>query len=282
MATSRINLFEYKDYRAFLKDWYKHEKHSRRSFSYRTFAKKAGFKTSNFMMLVMKGKRNLTEASLTKMIKGLDLNKQEQEFFRSLVFFNQAKTHKDKNYYYQRLSQSKKFRLLKSIEKKEYEYYSKWYYPVVRELVVSKNFDGTPEWLCQRIRPTISSQQAKKSIQLLESLEFIKKIGPNKWKQMNTILSTGPALKSVVVHNYHKTLLNLTLDVMDRLTMEHRDVSAMTLGIKRENLGELRSKIRQFRQEILKMVSTDTEPEEVVQLQIQFFPVTQNDNTPKK
>lgn len=278
-AASKVNLFEYKDYRSFLKDWYHQAKETRPSFSYRTFAKKAGFNTSNFMMLVMKGQRNLTEASLTKFVKGLDLNKQEQEFFRNLVFFNQAKTHAEKNVYYQGLLQSKKFRQLKSIEKRAYEYYSTWYHPVIRELIVSKDFDGTPEWLAKRLSPAITSAQAAKSINLLESLGFIKKAKSNKWKQTSPIVSTGPALKSHVVHNYHKSLLNLTMEVMDRLTVEHRDVSALTLGVKRERLAEIRNKIRDFRQEILKMAATDTEPEEVVQLQLQFFPVTRNNNS---
>lgn len=225
-------------------------------------------------MLVMQGKRNLTEESLEKFVRGLGLNKQEQEFFRNLVFFNQAETHEDKNFYYQHLLQSKKFSRLKPIEKAQYQYYSAWYHPVIRELVVSTNFDGTPEWIAKRLSPAITPAQATRSIELLESLGFIQKAGSGRWKQASTIVSTGPELTSVVVHNYHKLLLDLSKDVMDQLSSKHREVSALTLGVKKERLGELRDKIREFRKEILKMVSGDTEPDEVVQLNIQFYPVT--------
>jgi uncharacterized protein (TIGR02147 family) len=225
-------------------------------------------------MLVIQGKRNLTEESLKGFIIGLNLNKQEQEFFRNLVFFNQAKTHPDKNFYYHRLLQSKKFNQLKPIEKQHYEYYSTWYHPVVRELVASQEFDGTPEWIAKRLSPPITPAQASKSIELLEGLGFIKKIGDGRWRQSSTIVSTGPELTSVVVHNYHKTLLDLSKEVMDILSMKHRDVSALTLGVKRNHIPELRSKIREFRREILKMVTEDTEPEEVLQLNIQLYPVT--------
>lgn len=91
-----INLFDYKDYRAFLKDWFVASKKLSRSFSHRSFAKKAGFQTSNFLMLVIKDQRNLTEQSLEKVIQGLELNKQEQDFFRNLVFLNQSSSHDDK------------------------------------------------------------------------------------------------------------------------------------------------------------------------------------------
>jgi len=273
----KISIFEYKDYRKFLNDWYRNAKERGPGFSHRAFAKRAGLNSTNFFMLVMQGKRNLTEASIKNVMQGLKLNKQEQEFFRSLVFFNQAKSYEDKDFYYQKLLQSKKYRQVKPIAKENYEYYSNWYHPVVRELVISKNFDGTPEWIAGRISPPITPAQASKSIEILERLGFIERTASGKWKQSSTIVSTGPELTSIVVHNYHKNILDLSREVMDKLSMRDRDVSALTLGVKKEKVDEIRKKIREFRKEILKMVSTDTEPEEVLQLNIQFYPVTKSE-----
>ncbi|MBU0506505.1 MAG: TIGR02147 family protein [bacterium] len=273
---SNISVFEYSDYRTYLKNWYEEAKKGNGGFSYRQFSKKAGFSTSNFLMLVIKGQRNLTEQSLAKVMIGLGLNKQEQDFFRNLVFFNQAKTHEEQNLYYQQLLQSKKFNELKPIEKKQYEYYSTWYHPVVRELVCSPDFDGTAQWLSHKIYPHVSEGLCAKSIELLEELGFIKQKSDGKWQQTSSIVSTGPELTSLVVHNYHKSILELSKAVMDKLSTEHRDVSTLTLGIKRDRIEELKTKLRDFRKEILTMVSADTEPEEVVQLNMQFYPVTKS------
>ena len=271
---NKIRVFDYKNYRAFLRDWYTNEKTSRSTFSFRSFARKAGFKTSNFLMLVMNGKRNLTESSLNKFIIGLGLNKQDSEFFRNLIFFNQAKTNEEKDIYYQRMLLSKKYKKIKPIEGKQYEYYSKWYHPVIRELIASKEFDGTFEWLAKNVHPSITTSQAEKSVKLLEGLGFVKKVGANKWKQTDTVISTGPTLKSVIVHNYHKELIKLSMNMMDDDKLKNRDVSAITLGVRRSKMKEVIKKIREFRQEILKLASTEDEPEEVAQLNIQFFPVT--------
>lgn len=268
------SLFEYRDYRTFLKDRYEAGRKEGPGFSFRALANRAGFKSSNFLMLVIQGKRNLTQESLVKVSRALNLNKQEGDFFRNLVFFTQAENHQEKDFYFRRLIQSKKFSQLRPIEKNEYEYYSCWYHPVVRELTVSGEFDGTPEWISGRLHPPITPAQAIKSIELLEKLGLIEKTRNGKWKQSSSVLSTGPELTSVVVHNYHKSLLDVTRGIMDELSMKHRDVSALTLGVKKEQLPRLREKIREFRQQILKMVADDTEPEEVVQLNIQFFPVT--------
>lgn len=278
----KISIFDYRDYRTYLKDWYETAKKIHPLFSYRAFAKKAEFKSSNFLMLVINGKRNLTKKSLEKTANALNLNKQEREFFENLVFFNQAKTHSEKNNFYKRLLKCKKYSQLKPIEKKQYEYYSAWYHPAVRELVISKNFDGTPEWISKRLSPAVSPAQVKKSIELLAGLGFIEETSPDKWKQSSTLISTGPTLKSVVVHNYHKTLLDLTKDVIDTIPVENRDVTTMTLGIKKERVEEIIGKIRDFRHEILELVALDKEPEDVLQLNIQFFPLTRTSNNTKK
>lgn len=207
-------------------------------------------------------------------MKGLRLNKQEQDFFRNLVLFNQAKSHGEKDRYYQKLLQSRKFGQLKPIEKHQYEYYSTWYHPVIRELVVSPDFDGTATWLVQRVQPTLTIAQVEKSLDLLEKLGFIKKAKGKRWKQSSSVVSTGPEVQSLILFNYHKNLLDLSKEILSEVPPSRRDISAMTLGVVKERLPLLKKRIQEFRQEILKMVSTDTHPEEVVQLNIQLFPMT--------
>ena len=270
-----INLFSYLDYRQFLRDWYLAAKKSRGSFSFRTFSKKAGFHSPNFFKLVMDGDRNLTEKSLSHFVTGLGLNKQEEEFFRNLVFFNQAKIHEQKDHYYQKLIQSRKFGQLKPIEKDQYDFYSTWYHPVIRELVVSKDFDGTPEWLVDRIHPKITWAQATKSIELLEKLGFIRKSPEGKWAQSTPLVTTGAESSSLVLLNYHQSLLGLTQQLLPEIPPEERDISAVTLGVAASRVPELKQKIQDFRREILEMVSTETEPEKVLSLTIQLLPLGQ-------
>lgn len=272
---SHINVFEYSDYRKFLRDWYEACKSAGGSLSYRSFAQRAGLKSINFLKFVMEGDRNLTEDSIVKFATALKLNKQEQEFFRSLVLYNQAKTPEDKNSRYQLLLRSRKYSQLKPIDRDQYEYYSMWYHPAVRELAASPEWDGTPAWIAGKLSPSITESQAERSISLLERLGFIEKKADGRWKQSSTILSTGSELQSHVVHEYHKRILDLTKEVMDDVPPAQRDVSTMTLGIVRERLPQLKKKIQEFRQEILKLVSGDSEPQEVVQLNIQLFPLTQ-------
>ncbi len=269
-----INLFQYLDYREYLRDYYVEQKKTRAGFSLRTFSKKAGFGSSNLLKLVMDGERNLTEESLTKFMKGLNLNKKEQEFFRNLVHFNQAKTHENKNYYYHKLLQSKHFNNLKPMEKEQYEFYSTWYHAVVRELITSDKYDGHIDSLYEKITPKISVKEIEKSVALLENIGFIKKTKNGKWKVSDTIVTTGPECASVILMNYHKSFLNLVKEEIENVPPDHRDVSVLTLGVDKNKLPEIKKRVQKFRQDILKLVSDQKNPSEVLALAIQLLPLT--------
>lgn len=271
----KVSVFEYMDYREFLRDWYHQAKKTRPGFSFRNFARRAGFKSTNFFKLVMDGDRNLTQKSLSKFLLGLNLNKQEQDFFSNLVFFNQCKSHKEKNIYYERLIQSRKFSQLKPISKDQYDYCSNWYHAVIRELVAHPDFDGSADWLAQNISPEITSAQAEKSLQLLANLGFIKRAPDDKWEQSTPLVSTGAEVASIALFNFHKNLLDLSKEALENIDAAKRDISAVTLGINSERIPLLKEKIQQFRQDILKFVSADERPNTVVWLNIQMFPATQ-------
>src|SRR5690349_5207588 len=57
---SPVGVYEYLDYRAFLRDHYAAKKAASRAFSYRSFSKRAGVSSPNYLKLVIEGKRNLS------------------------------------------------------------------------------------------------------------------------------------------------------------------------------------------------------------------------------
>lgn len=227
----------------------------------------------------MDEERNLTEKSIEPFMVGLGLNKQEKEFFRNLVFYNQAKREEQGNHFYQRLISSRKFSQLKPIEKHQYEYCSEWYHAIVRELVLSQEFDGTSEWIASRIVPPVSPAQIKKSIELLEKLGFITKGVDGRYRQSSELVSTGAEVSSLALYNYHLNLLDLAKRALGEIPASQRDISSLTLGMTRDQIPILKKKIQEFRSEILKISSLSEKTEEVVQIGIQMFPFTKQEKT---
>src|SRR5688572_23947614 len=88
---TELDVFDYLDYRAFLRDYYT-ERKARRGFSFRNFSKRAGLGSPNYLKLVMDGDRNLTNEMAARFAHALGLNSDSANYFVELVRFTQAKT----------------------------------------------------------------------------------------------------------------------------------------------------------------------------------------------
>ena len=69
-----IDVFEYLDYRAFLRDLYLERKERGRGFSYRAFSRRAGLKSPNYLKMVIDGIRNITPAMAERFARALGLD----------------------------------------------------------------------------------------------------------------------------------------------------------------------------------------------------------------
>jgi uncharacterized protein (TIGR02147 family) len=81
------DIYQYIDYRAYLRDYFAESKKSNPAFSHMFFAKKAGINSSGFVHLAMNGKRNLTKPVLLKIARAIGLNAEQTEYFED-VYFN--------------------------------------------------------------------------------------------------------------------------------------------------------------------------------------------------
>lgn len=271
---SRPNVYDYLDYRSYLSDLFHFRKAGASHFSYRFFSKKAGFASPNFLQLVINGQRNLTNASIAKVAKGFSLKKKEREFFEYLVFMNQATLHDEKNYYYRKMISIVGFKSISTIAKDQFEYFSKWYYPAIREMLAFGAGTSTPEKIAAKLIPKITVKQAASALGLLERLKLISQSPDGNWEQVDRDVSTGPEIKSMAVANFHKEMLQLATESIDRFNASKRDISGLTLSIQHENLPELKARLVSLRRELMELASHDENPDMVVQINFQLFPLT--------
>ena len=66
-------IFEYLDYREFLRDYYQSKKAANPAFSLRAFSDKIGFKAKDFISRVMQGDKNLSTQSQVRKTRSLFL-----------------------------------------------------------------------------------------------------------------------------------------------------------------------------------------------------------------
>jgi uncharacterized protein (TIGR02147 family) len=279
---NRPCIFDYIDYREFLKDMFAFKKETTPSYSYRFFSRLAGFSSPNFLKLVMDGQRNLTNTSIAGIAKGFKLKKPEREFFENLVFMNQATDHAEQDHYYRKMIAAKSHGKVKTIEAAQYEYFSRWYLPVIRELAMFGNRRQTAEQMAERLVPTVRAKDIEAALRRLEDLGLIQKDENGCWKQTDTLVSTGPEVKSLLITNFHKEMLRLAEESIARHPAKNRDITALTISLNKNRLPELKQKIAEFRKDILKEFAMEEDSNQVVQINIQAFPLTKPDDEGEK
>ncbi|HAJ79543.1 MAG TPA: hypothetical protein DCO75_07195 [Fibrobacteres bacterium] len=267
------SIFEYDNYRIFLRDYFEAKKLEKPSFSQRYFAKKAGFNAHNFCTLVLLGKRNLSMDSIQKILKGIGLKGKTAIYFENLVYLNQAATFEDKDHYFKRLKQVGKKTQFYQLHEKQFFFYEKWYYPVIRELLTMKDWNGKFAMLAKAVRPPISALEAKEAVALLESSGMVKKTTTGGYSLTNAFV-TSAQVPEFIKKKARRDVLLKGIETIDTIEPHEKYAAYSTVTMSKTLYGEIRDILDETRQKILSLVAEDGAADDVYEVVFQVFPVS--------
>jgi len=266
-------VFEYFDYRQFLKDYYDEQKKVSSLFSYRYIAQKVHL-DAGYVVKLLQGKVHITAKSIPCFTKLCKLGTREKHYFETLVHFTKAKTQKDIKTWFKQLLDLKSVET-KTLAKEQFEFYQKWYYTAIRSLIGIEGFNGDYTHLARRLTPPITIAQAKKAIWLLEKLGLIKKDDDtSSYFLTDAFITTGDAWKALTVRAFQKETMQLAEESLERHPKELRDISTVTIALPGDALPEIRERIAEFRKTIFTLVNEYDTVDEVYELNIQLFPLS--------
>ena len=267
------DVLQYTNYRVYLRDYYEFKKKTVPVFSLRFFAEKAGLSSHAHLKLTIDGKRNITKNTVVKLIHGLGLDGQRAAYFEILVFFNQAQTDADKQVYYAQLLKASPRSKLHKMEKAQFRIFREWHHSAILEMVALKDFRPIPDWISKRLGGLITPAQVTESLKLLVELGLLVKTA-NGYRQRDPLITTDDEVQDLMVKMYHLQMLKLSADMLSALPGPQRDVSALTFSIKREDFPNLKKHLQLMRKELLDFSAKAGEGEDVVQINIQLYPLT--------
>jgi len=278
-SKSTIRIFDYTDYRNYLRDYYREQKELNSFFSYRYFANKAKIRSIGLYKDVIDGKQSLSRRAISKFSEAIGHTKRETEYFEAMVFFTDADTVKERKFYLERMMACHESKA-HIMEESRYEYYSKWYYSAVRALLSLYPFDGTDyRTLANMLTPPVTNEQAKKAIEVLERLGMIRKKENGFFEPCEQIITTGTLNKKRQVQkhniiNFQKDFLSLASEAYERFPDKQIDMSTITLSISKKTKDLIKEEAAVFRKKVLSLAEKDPNPECLYQLNCQIFPLT--------
>lgn len=274
-----ISIYDYSDYRMFLKDYFDEMKQELPFFSLRYFSLKAGVNSSSFYSHIIGGRRNLTKNTLVKTAKALELSIPEVNYFENLCFFNQAKTAEAKNHFFTQLTRIRSSSHSK-MENKQYEYFSTWYHCVIRELICYLDCGKDYEKIASYLNPKVPVSNVQKSVELLMNLGFLSvKDGVFSQTEPNVISDNDAEFKKHRIKEFQFEMLRLAKESISEEPSYRQISSSSTYTINAQNFQEFVALIREMKKQMTLISESVKSPEDVYSLTINLFPLT-NSFTP--
>jgi uncharacterized protein (TIGR02147 family) len=278
----KITVFDYHDYRLYLRDWYESKKAADPSITHRLIAERVGFNSSGFFSQVLQGQSNISAPTAKHFADFTGPAGEERAYFLVLVRYNQAKTGTDKQRFFRELLTFRKGAVA-MVEAGNYEFYSQWYHTAVREaiaLMKTRNDRQSHILLSRMIIPRIKPLQVKKSLQLIERLGMISVGTDGFFKRTDRLISTGTEASSVMIANFARQALDLAKNALVRLPRAERSISCVTLSLTHEGYREIEQRLQLLRRELLEIADRQHGVDRIYQVNFQAFPLTRRN--PKK
>ena len=241
-ATVAPDIYQYWDYRPFLAAWFMHQKTVKPAFSHRFFCRKAGFKSSSALKLIIDGKRNLSRDSLDRVAVALGFNPAAATFFAALVRYSQSSDTREKaRWQAELMKQRQRHEMhIHELDIAKYRFYSEWYHTVIREMAELPDAKPDPVWFAENIYPKISVQKVRESLNVLFSLGLIVKEKSGRFRVKEQAITTPEEVRSEWVAGFNREMIKLAVEASIKLPRKDREISGLTLRISRSCFEEIK------------------------------------------
>ncbi len=259
------------DAREYLAAVYQELKQHFGQYSYIRFTEDMGFGACNAMHLIIHGQRPLTSKGAQKIAAALGLTGVGRKYFLKLVAAQQGESRDEA---FDKLVELKTKALPKALDRRQLEFYNQWYNAAILELLSLPDARDDPAWISGRLMPTVPPTKVANALKLLVKLGHVVQ-DPAKGRLVpsEAVLTTGNEVLGLAVMRYHQQMIALAKDSLTDVAPLERDISAVTIAIPAARTPELKAKIQAFRKELLEFSKACTGSDEIVQVNIQLFPI---------
>jgi uncharacterized protein (TIGR02147 family) len=230
-------------------------------YSLRAFARSLGIQP-NFLSKILLGQRSVTHATIIRLGLKLGLTPTEIDGFA------------------QKAAQMKSTTavLVPSYQTLMIDHYhviSDWYHFAMLELATVQNFIPKPQWIARVLGVTVTEVHA--AIERLVRLDFLEIKENGKWIILDKGNSTtiGSELTSSALRKMQKQILTQALVALEEVPIEKRDQTSMTMAIDSSLIPEAKLRITRFRRELSSFLENGKKKDQVYQLALSLFPLTQ-------
>ena len=272
MCIALEHLFDYDDFRKFLQDYFEEQKKMRAVFSHRFFAAKAGFSSSSYCLNVIRGRFNLTPKSIDKIAKAMDFEPLQKSYFEALVQYKQAQQVDERENAWEQILQIRKQIEFTHITTREQAYFSKWYYPVVREMAVNADWHDDYMVLARMLTPQITTEEARDAVKKLLEWNLIKKVDDH-YEETSQMLDAAE-IPPIALRQIRREYIQHAIGAVESMPKDERFAAFTTLAMSESSYKYAVEVLEDARKKIIAKAANDPTVERVYEMMLVAFPMS--------
>lgn len=269
-----LSVFDYTDYRRFLKDWLDGREGRP---SLRTLAKKAGCSPAT-LSFVTNAARDLSDRQAVAIATALALETEERDYFLDLVEIEQADTRPRRQEALGRVMSKRRFRASREIVDALYAIFDRWYYAAILELVRCEGFVEDPAWIAATLRPAVTAAEAEAALRTLGELGLLVRGDDGRLRPADVALRTNHEVERVVgqvVGRNQQWMLRRAADALEEFQTEERHYATATLAVSDGMFTAAKRLATGLHEDVLALPGSDAGPlTRIVQVSVQIVPLS--------
>jgi uncharacterized protein (TIGR02147 family) len=263
------SVFEFDDYRAFLRTSLKAMAQKNPVNSLRSFARKTSISPSH-LSRALSGKKKLSASSVHLISESLGLSANETNHLLALVELEKAKEGDKRNRIIRILKKQARGKT-KTVSLETFQVVADWYHFAILALTNTRGFQSRTDWISRRLG--LGVWDARIAIERMLKLGLLIET-KNGWKAVNEAeISTTDDLQSSAIQENHRQHLKLAEKALLAYAPELREFNNLTLSMNLRDLPKAKKKIRDFVSQFNQDLERN-EGDEVFQLNVQLLPLS--------
>jgi len=266
-------IVEYTDYRKYIQDYYDERKRCS-AFTWRDFARAAGFSSAVYLKYVCEGKKNLSLGAAGSVANAMGLAGFENTYFVLMVSYAHAKGDAAKRAAFEERCALARAHRVHVLGNEEFDYFKSWKNPVLREM--APHMPGAkPLDMAHACKQKISATEVSETLDFLVRAGLLKRDKDGNYHQTEKSVSMGPVdAVPVAARDMQRQMGEFAIQSLD-LPLSERDMSGLTLGLTRRAYERIKKELADCRRRIVAIATEDDETEQVYRLNLQLFPMSE-------
>ena len=266
-------IIEYTDYRKYIQDYYDERKRCS-AFTWRDFARAAGFSSAVYLKYVCEGKKNLSLGAAGSVANAMGLAGFENTYFVLMVSYAHAKGDAAKRAAFEERCALARAHRVHVLGNEEFDYFKSWKNPVLREM--APHMPGAkPLDMAHACKQKISATEVSETLDFLVRAGLLKRDKDGNYHQTEKSVSMGPVdAVPVAARDMQRQMGEFAIQSLD-LPLSERDMSGLTLGLTRRAYERIKKELADCRRRIVAIATEDDETEQVYRLNLQLFPMSE-------